>query len=250
MEIEKMHLDYRPAFHYFKQQPYVYSYRMRLLMLKYDFTKSLLKTYVNHTLKRTQKEVDKMNGLTIESIMSNPYISRNYFKCLYAICRFLKPNVVVETGVGLGASSSFILQALKDNKFGELYSIDNPRSIYSSDAGIRINESVYTSQDSLLGCLVPDHLRKHWTLVLGKSRDELHPLCKHLGIVDLFFHDSEHTYQNMLEEYETVWPHIRKNGILTSHDIDWNNAFDDFSEKNHCAPRTCQNGFGIIVNCL
>ena len=46
-------------------------------------------------------------------------------KFLYHLCRILKPKNVIETGVAYGISSSYILQALEDNKFGKLYSIDS-----------------------------------------------------------------------------------------------------------------------------
>ncbi len=242
-----MKLGYQSMLQGFKEQPYVYGYRVRLFLLKFDLAKSLQKKYIDFSLKRTRREVEKLGELTVESIAENRLLSKHRYTLLYALCRFLKPQTVVETGVGMGVSSYFILQALQDNGFGELYSIDYPGSTYSSDAGIKINEGAYTSQNGLPGCLVPDDLRKHWTLILGKSEDKLHPLCEHLGEVDLFFHDSEHTYQNMLEEYETVWPYIQENGILASHDIGWNNAFGDFSTKNHCAPILSQNGFGLII---
>ena len=45
---------------------------------------------------------------------------------LYALCRKLKPDVVVETGVASGVSSSYILCALHENEHGQLYSIDVP----------------------------------------------------------------------------------------------------------------------------
>jgi len=45
---------------------------------------------------------------------------------LYALVRVFQPEVVVETGVGPGGSSAFILNALERNGFGHLYSIDLP----------------------------------------------------------------------------------------------------------------------------
>jgi hypothetical protein len=45
---------------------------------------------------------------------------------LYAIVRAYKPDIVVETGVARGASSSFILCAMHENGKGHLYSIDLP----------------------------------------------------------------------------------------------------------------------------
>jgi predicted O-methyltransferase YrrM len=38
--------------------------------------------------------------------------------------RKIKPKIVVETGVSFGITSSFILQAMEENGFGTLYSID------------------------------------------------------------------------------------------------------------------------------
>ena len=102
--------NYKAAFQAFKRQPYVYLYRISLFTLKYDFVQKLLKTYVNHSLKRAQKEVNTLNNLTIESISENPILSKDHFTYLYALCRFLKPHIVVETGVGLGICSKSILQ--------------------------------------------------------------------------------------------------------------------------------------------
>ena len=43
---------------------------------------------------------------------------------LYLAVRIVKPSNVVETGVGAGISFTVILQALEDNRFGHLFSID------------------------------------------------------------------------------------------------------------------------------
>jgi predicted O-methyltransferase YrrM len=39
----------------------------------------------------------------------------------YILIRKIKPNIVVETGVSFGITSSFILQAMEDNEFGTLF---------------------------------------------------------------------------------------------------------------------------------
>jgi hypothetical protein len=68
-----------------------------------------------------------------------------------------------------------------------------------------------------------------------------------LGIVDLFFHDSEHTYENMLWEYRTIWPYIRMGGgVLASHDTDWNTAFKDFVNKNGLTAIVPVHNLGLI----
>jgi len=45
---------------------------------------------------------------------------------LYCIIRATKPEIIVETGVANGASSTFILSALEKNNKGKLFSIDLP----------------------------------------------------------------------------------------------------------------------------
>ena len=232
----------------FKRQPYVYSYRLKLLALKYGPSRTILKHYVGNSLRKTRREVERLGNLSFESISSNPLLVHNHLTHLYALCRLCQPTTVVETGVGLGASSNFILQALQDNGFGELYSIDLPKSTYFSDEGIRINEHEYTSKDDMPGSLIYDNLRERWNLVLGKSQTELPKLCNRLGTIDLFFHDSEHTYGNMWDEYETVWPYMAEKGVLASHDINWNTAFTDFVAMNKKTATTSRDGFGYIIN--
>jgi len=108
---------------------------------------------------------------------------------LYLICKILKPEKVVETGVSYGRSSSYILQALHENNFGTLYSID-----YS----LRPWES-----KQMLGSMIPDFLRDRWELVYGIAHKKLKPLLDSLQQIDIFIHDSAHTYNNMMFEYKT-----------------------------------------------
>ena len=132
---------------------------------------------------------------------------------LYILCRKLKPAAVVETGVASGVSSAYILSALEENNHGELHSIDLP------------------SRGGESGWLVPDYLRYRWQLIVGRSSDKLPTLLEKLGTIDIFLHDSDHSYQNMFWEYETAWDHLKTGGILLSHNIDVNNAFSNFCRK-------------------
>jgi hypothetical protein len=129
---------------------------------------------------------------------------------LYALCRIQKPQTVVETGVSAGVSSSYILRALQENRSGELYSID------------LVERS---------GWLIPDQLRPRWKFVRGESRARLPALLDELGQLDIFLHDSEHSYQYMRWEYQTAWAHLKSRGLLLSHNVDFNNAFPDFCKK-------------------
>lgn len=149
---------------------------------------------------------------------------------LYIIVRVLKPRVVVETGVGPGVSTSFILYALERNGFGELFSIDLPEAdqeIYIS-MGIVKEFHRYSPEGWGPGWLVPDWLKERWHLILGDSRRILPKLLRDLRYIDIFLHDSLHTYEHMIFEYSVAWKHLSPNGILLSDDVGWNNAFYDF----------------------
>ncbi len=127
------------------------------------------------------------------------------FDCdtLYLLVRSQKPEIVVETGVCYGASSAHILQALEDNRRGVLYSIDlgNPPNEPPSDF------------------FVPRHLMDRWHLIIGDCKRQLPPLLARLGRIDLFHHDSLHTYEHMMWEYNTAFPYLPANGVLSSHDV-------------------------------
>src|SRR6266480_7212838 len=51
----------------------------------------------------------------------------------YALCRALKPSVVMETGVAYGVSTAFLLKALDVNRNGRLHSIDLPPLARAAD---------------------------------------------------------------------------------------------------------------------
>lgn len=148
---------------------------------------------------------------------------------LYLVVRSLEPEVIVETGVNTGESSTYILQALEDNKKGKLFSIDLPPS---GEEGR--NYLVLSGKTS--GWIIPDNLRHMWELNLGPSQDLLPPLLEKLKTIDIFFHDSLHTYDHMLFEYESSWKYLKEGGVLLSDDIvtlnnKGHSPFVDFAEK-------------------
>ena len=153
---------------------------------------------------------------------------------LYALCRKLKPDAVVETGVASGVSSAYILSALEQNKHGELYSIDlpwgetmtYPKHYFAPEGVGRVMPRREQS-----GWIIPDYLRHRWELVPGRSSEKLPPLLEKLGAIDIFLHDSEHSYQNMLWEYQTAWVYLKGGGILLSHNVDDNDAFSHFCQS-------------------
>ncbi|HET6145866.1 MAG TPA: class I SAM-dependent methyltransferase [Candidatus Acidoferrales bacterium] len=129
----------------------------------------------------------------------------------YAMTRAIRPSVVIETGVCYGVTSAYLLAALDANGEGHLYSIDLP--------------PLGKNGEDYVGWLVPKELQKRWTLRRGASQRILGPLIAELGSVDIFIHDSLHTYKNMKHEFETAWPALRSGGVLIADDIEGNAAF-------------------------
>ena len=141
---------------------------------------------------------------------------------LYLICKILKPKKVVETGVAYGLSSSYILQALHENNQGKLFSIDYAFKPWESK--------------HMIGSMIPENLRYRWKLIYGTSSKKLKPLLNSIKPIDIFIHDSAHTYNNMNSEYQTAWNFLRKDGLLISDDVGSNNAFYDFTNQKNLKP--------------
>jgi predicted O-methyltransferase YrrM len=131
---------------------------------------------------------------------------------LYALTRWLRPVVVVESGGFVGMSSAFILKALADEKLAtaKLYSIE-------------------LSEECEQGALIPDDLR---------SSGRFMPMCGRIenflkydelpASIDMFLHDSSHSYRHMVWEFRQFWPRLRDGGLLVSHDVQMNAAFPEF----------------------
>ena len=122
---------------------------------------------------------------------------------LYVVVRAARPQVAVETGVLYGASSGHILAAMEANGQGELHSID---------LGTCPGEPPYHF-------LVRPDLMARWHYVVGDIRTELPQVLGRLGQIDMFYHDSLHTFEHMTWEYETAARHLRPGGVLASHDV-------------------------------
>ena len=112
-------------------------------------------------------------------------------------------------------SSFIILSALNENGKGKLYSID------LADVGM---PKIYGKEP---GWIVDEELRKRWTLIYGKTSDELPELLEKLKYVDIFLHDSEHSYENMQFEFSLALKYMSENSLLLSDDVRANSAFED-----------------------
>jgi Methyltransferase domain len=131
------------------------------------------------------------------------------------VCR-LQPKNVVETGVGHGVTSRFILEALEKNGGGRLWSIDRPPM-----------EREWQQQ---VGVAVDNRLQHRWSYIHGSSRRRLPALLSQLGEIDLFIHDSLHSERNVRFEMDLAWKSLRSGGAIVVDDIDVNRGFWSFTQ--------------------
>ena len=130
--------------------------------------------------------------------------------------KILRPNCVVETGVANGVSTRLILQSFREFELSnsKLYSFDIDPKVFSLEleGNSQFNKQIIDSPSSFLSAF------------------------QKIGNIDLFYHDSDHSYENQLIEYNAAWDALSDNGLLISDDVNWSNAFLDFCKKVNRAP--------------
>jgi len=154
--------------------------------------------------------------------------SRHEF--LYMAIRFARPQIVFETGVFDGQSSSIILQALHDNNSGMLVSVDLPAD-YTMIGSTHAMKETTLPAGCPPGWVIPGYLKERHRLFFGDSKKLLPELFNDYPKIDIFFHDSMHTFEYQYFEYTTAWAHIKEGGILLSDDILWSSAFYRFCRE-------------------
>jgi hypothetical protein len=218
---------------------------------------SCLRRLLSPTLVVDQQRIESLLGELcssselLESLASNNYHDSDFPRCLtaqerllariglegtgrgralflYAAVRLTKPSVVVETGCFTGWDSAVLLQALHNNGHGHLYTIDLParEGLFS-----QIGPNSSLPADLPIGFLVPPAFKDRWTLIVGDVREELEPLLDSLPQVNLFYHDSDHSYEHMMWELTTVWPRLAAGSFVVVDDIAWSTAFWDFARR-------------------
>jgi predicted O-methyltransferase YrrM len=129
---------------------------------------------------------------------------------LLALVRKFAPRVCVETGGNLGMSSSFILQGMRD-------------------AGVQEGKllSVEVDPNIAVGSMIPERLRAGFRPMIGDVKQFMRKNAFPEQI-DLFLHDSSHRYKYQYLEFQYFWKKLKPNGLLVSHDVDFNASFVDF----------------------
>jgi Methyltransferase domain len=155
---------------------------------------------------------------------------RLYRIWVYCLVRALRPRVFVETGVLHGMLSAFVLEAMERNGEGRLISIDLPSYAETGPSNVDGYQGTLPPGREP-GWLVPEELRGRWELLLGPSLELLPGALERAGEIDVFLHDSDHTYETMMGEFELAWPALADGGALIADDSTDNSAFEELCDR-------------------
>ena len=162
-------------------------------------------------------------------------------RAVWCISLHTRPEVAIETGVAHGVTSRIVLEALLQNDFGHLWSIDLP---FPFDHRLH----------GETGLVVTDACRSRWSYVEGSSKQRMPPLIAQVGHVEMFIHDSLHTAKNTVFEMEQAASAMSPGGIMLVDDIDSHMGFATFAKRHPeyqviICPSSDRNGmFGIAIN--
>lgn len=129
----------------------------------------------------------------------------SYQGYLYTLVRAEEPSIVIETGVRSGVSTTLILAALERNGAGALHSCDP--CYQSTDHAIKAIEAA-----TGMGDRVP---WERWDFDPRKSEVALEVFPYE---IDMFIHDSDHSWVNMAFELEAAWEVLLPEGLLICDD--------------------------------
>lgn len=124
----------------------------------------------------------------------------------YSLVRAVQPETVVETGTHLGLGSCAIAAALLRNGHGRLTTID-----VDPDAGYLIGEP--------------------WAKIIDRRAGDSVALLAELRDVDMFLHDSLHTYDHEIRELTAIEPNLRDAAIVLSDNAHDSSALSDWAER-------------------
>lgn len=185
--------------------------------LQPDFIEDVRSSFDEHSVDKILSE-EMTNELLHSCNVLRPGDSFSFYSLpLYVIARLLKPSVIVETGVQNGGSTQTLLSALRVNSHGNLHSIDS--------AGTSTDRT-HNMTSGFPGERVTESLKSRWDLRIGFTSDLLLPLLEEKKKFNLFFHDSDHSKENVEFEFNVMKKYAVKGSCLGLHDHygQWNHA--------------------------
>lgn len=181
------------------------------------------------------REFDKIEGKIRGKDYDPGTVNLDSANYLYKIIRENSPDTVVETGVCNGVSTYAVLRALEEESKGNLTSIDLPEKVDEQDIEHWSGKGgavIPPGKES--GWIIPDNLRNRWSFIEGDSNFRLPEVLEDKENIDIFIHDSEHSYQTMMLEFCIAWKKLKEGGLLICDDWTWNSAFRDFAKSQEC----------------
>ncbi len=154
---------------------------------------------------------------------------------LYWLVRRVKPRTIVQTGVCNGLSAAFMMLGLvKNSPEGMLHVIDLPPVFNPHDPAWTVEGKVYgvvIPEGKTSGWLVPDAYRDRFEVWNGDAKDLLPKMVDKVESIDIFYHDSDHTYNHMMFEFHQAKRKLNKGGLVVGDDVSWNASVWDFADE-------------------
>jgi SAM-dependent methyltransferase len=127
-----------------------------------------------------------------------------------------------------------MLGLVKNGPQGSLHVIDLPPVFNSKDAAWTAKDKVYgvvIPEGKSSGWIVPDSYRDRFEVWNGDAKALLPKLIEKVDSVDLFYHDSDHTYDHMMFEFREAKRKLKPGGLIVGDDISWNASVWDFADQ-------------------
>jgi uncharacterized membrane protein len=147
----------------------------------------------------------------IKDVISSKAVSETRLKALAACIVGIHPNIIIETGTQHGVSATVISEVLSFYKINSEFITFDLKENYLLEPSIKNYRHILKSP-----------VRRNFKeLTLKLAQGKI-----------IFFHDSDHSYENMKFEFSWAWDTL-KASIIIADDIDNNEAFVKFCKKSN-----------------
>ena len=163
-----------------------------------------------------------LDAKKIQEKNSNIELGNNYaVEIIYFLIINFKPNIILETGVAAGLSSRCILEAIKKNSKGILYSSDFPY--------FRLD-----NPEKYIGIMVPEELKKNWRLEILGDEKNIKKFKLEIDYADIILYDSDKRYSGKINFFKAINNLIRPNSIIVVDDLHNDSFFLEYVNEKKC----------------
>ena len=177
----------------------------------------------------TQIDREVESGKSFKFKSQSDKLSTARLDVLHAVLLSKKMDLIIETGTQNAFSAWYICELL------ERLNIKEECKFYSFD--VEQNDRMDVEDESTFVVLqspTRDNFRK-MSLQLVSKQEKV-----------LFFHDSDHSYENMIFEFSWAWDQL-KSEVLVSDDVHNNSAFMDFFRNRKAQTIFCELETGKVI---